>query len=920
MTRRRLHHRITTIWGLCVIGLCLTVLPVRAANIVWNTTSGDWGVATNWLPTQVPGPGDVAIISHAGSYDVTIDTNVTVNGINLGSSGSPRLKVNNATLTATTGIGVGSSAKLELDSATLSGGGVSLNGQLSSTGASYVNAALTTATTSSITVSGTLTVANGFTNRGTLSFLAPAMPTIYVTNGALTNASTGTISCALATGWLGAVLDNQGSVNISGNLLSLSKTGATHSNSGSISVTGGGQLSLGLGADTFNTSGNISVDATSILLVSGGVFHHTGGTISGDGWFELVTTTSATFASNPTSRHLYLSGDGIVFPDALTNGTAQEIRLGPGADVTAPQLTNQAGYSFDIQEGAEALRVVFFFNLGTLQIPRAFLLDGNLNCGPLSAISFGLGGTNPGEFDQFVITGAAQLGGGIFFNLENGFVPSTGDYFDVLTTPSRVGMFDSSNGWDIGNDHYLATDPIVTSSDSQPYRIRAVRQTWVPVNPSGTPPAPRREHSAVYVSPDRMLVFGGEDGAGTVMNDTWLLRANGNDAWVQLSPLGVPPSPRKGHSAFYDASENRMIVFGGENDSSEFFNDTWILTHADGRGGTPEWIQLPQIAGPSGRSGHAAGYDPIQKRMVVSGGGIWCSPAYGDMHVLDHANGIGSHTWTIWSTSGVPPSGRRDATEAWDPQGNRLFVMGGRVPCSTTVFGDAFVLQNASGAPGAGPYWGPLGAGASPALPARAGAKGAYDTLFDRFVTFGGLEADGITPSPSVLLVTGTKGSSAGWTELPVPATAPRPSARAFHSLVYDQAAHRGFVFGGDSSGVALNDVWLLELEVDLAKVTGIDPGTNQPQNKQGTLRFSASPSPNPASNGLEFVVQASQDVAAEVRVYDALGRRVTTLFKGHMTRGEHRLAWNANVASGIYFIAVQNGEMHDVRRVVVTQ
>ena len=925
MTSRRLHHRILRTWALCAWGLCLLVLPARAATIAWKTgVSGSWNIATNWFPAQVPGAGDVAVITTAGTYDVNMNGSVSVNAINLGSNA--RLKVNNVTLTMTTGIAVGSSATLELNSGTLSGGSVALNGQLSSTGTSNVNAALTTATTSTITVGGTLTVANGFTNQGLLSFSATGTPTLNVTSGTLTNAATGTISCA-TTGNLVTALDNQGSVAVTSaqGLLSLYKPTAvvTHNNSGSMSVSGGGLLLLDIGGDTFNTSGSLSADALSILRVSGGDFHQTDGTISGTGYFELVTTHSATFASNPTVSNLYLAGDGIVFPSALVNGAAQKITLGFAGDVTAPQLTNQAGYELVVHEGVDALHATFFFNLGTLQVPRSFNLDGSLNCGPLSAIAFELGGTNPGEFDQFVITGAAQLAGAVFFNLENGFVPNVGDYFDVLTTVARVGMFHSSNGWDIGNDLYLATDPIVTSSDSQPYRIRTVRQTWVPLNPSGPPPAPRREHSAVFASSsNRMVVFGGEDGSGTVMNDTWVLRAatdvDGNPAWIPLSPLGVPPSPRKGHSAVYDGSENRMIVFGGENDSSAFFNDTWILTHADGRGGTPEWIQLPQIPAPGGRSGHAAGYDPINKRMVVSGGGVWCSPAYGDMHVLDHANGIGSPTWSIWTASGVPPSGRRDATVAWDPQGSRLFVVGGRFPCSTTVFGDSFVLLNAGGAPGAGPYWGPLGAGASPALPSRAGSKGAYDTLFDRFLSFGGLEADGITPSPAVLLMTGTKGSSAGWTELPVPVTAPRPSARAFHSLVYEQAAHRGVVFGGDSSGVVQNDVWILELEVDLAKVTGIDQDADEPRNNRGVLRFSTSPSPNPASHGVEFSIQASQTVPAEVRVYDALGRRVTTLFDGPLTEGEHRFNWKGNVASGIYFVAVQSGKDREIRRIVI--
>ena len=79
------------------------------------------------------------------------------------------------------------------------------------------------------------------------------------------------------------------------------------------------------------------------------------------------------------------------------------------------------------------IRGVFFFNLGTLQIPRAFLLDGNLNCGPLSAISFGLGGTNPAEFDQL-----RQIG------LEMGFKhvasgPLVRSSYEITTSPRGCG-------------------------------------------------------------------------------------------------------------------------------------------------------------------------------------------------------------------------------------------------------------------------------------------------------------------------------------------------------------------------------------------------------------------------------------------------------------------------------------------------
>ena len=920
MSRRLLCN--TSIFS-CALMLCFITVPAHATNIAWKAAStGSWTVATNWNPAQVPGINDVAIITVAGTYDVNINSNVSVNAISLGSSA--HLKVNSVTLTTTTGITTGASSVLELNSATLSGGGVSLHGQLSSSGTSSVNVALSTATSSIITVgAGSLTVANGFTNLGLLSYPATGTRSLFVTNGTFTNAASGTVSCA-TTGSLVATLDNQGSITSTGpqGFLNLGKSGATSTNSGAISATGGAYLILNGSGDTFNTSGNLSADALSILRVGGGVFHHTGGTISGSGYFELINTTSATFASNPTTAVLYLAGHGIVFPSSLVNGSAQQVILGTGSDVTAPQLTNQVGYSLRVDEGVDALHVATFFNLGTLVSPRYFLLDGNLNCGPLSNIEFGIGGPSIYWYDRIVVTGAAQLGGSIFFHPEGVFSPVVGDYFDVLSSPARIGLFDTLNGWDLGNDKYLVVDPLVTAADNRPYTVRAVRQKWIPLAPTGTPPPSRYGHTAVYApASDRMIVFGGETAGSGAASDLWVLdHAAGFNAtphWIQMTPTGTAPDPRAFHSAVYDVVNNRMIVYGGQNDNPGFYGDVWILTNADGLSGTPAWEKFPDLPSPSARSGHSAGYDPITNHMVVWGGEISCFGAYGDMWVLDHANGIGTTTgWSLWSVSGTPPPLRRDAAAAYDPNGNRLIVYGGKTPCQYGL-SDASVLSNASGAPDvSNPTWNSLGAGASPALPGLNGASGTYDPLFDRMVVFGGLENDISTFRSSVFLLADTHGL-AGWTELPLPTT--RPEGRAFHSMVYSQPIHRWIVFGGNANGNVVNDVWALELEGDTPQVTGIGSGPTSPQN-QRVLAFSASPSPNPCSHGTQFSVRALGDVDGNVAIYDAMGRRVVELFDGRMTAGEHRFEWKGNIASGIYFVAVQSGDRQDVRRVVVTR
>jgi len=417
-----------------------------------------------------------------------------------------------------------------------------------------------------------------------------------------------------------------------------------------------------------------------------------------------------------------------------------------------------------------------------------------------------------------------------------------------------------------------------------------------------------------------MIVFGGEVSGVGVASDLWVLdHASGFNAtphWIQLNPTGTAPDARRGHSAVYDVVNNRMIVFGGQNDNPGFYEDIWVLTNADGLSGTPAWVKFPDQPGGLSRSGHSAGYDPITNHMVVWGGEVNCFGATGDMWTLDHANGIGTSTgWSMWSTSGTAPSLRRDAAADYDPNGNRLIVYGGKTPCQYGLR-DAFVLSNASGAPDvSNPTWSSLGAGASPALPGLNGAPGVYDPLFDRLVVFGGLENDISTFRSGIFLLANTHGP-AGWTELPLPAV--RPVGRAFHSMVYSEAMHRWIVFGGNANGTVVNDVWALELEGDAPQVSGIDPGVVSPGLERDVLAFSASPSPNPASHGMQFSVKALGDVDGHVSIYDAMGRRVAELFDGRMTSGEHRFEWKGDVASGIYFVAVRSGKDQEVRRVVI--
>src|SRR5262249_5332902 len=149
--------------------------------------------------------------------------------------------------------------------------------------------------------------------------------------------------------------------------------------------------------------------------------------------------------------------------------------------------------------------------------------------------------------------------------------------------------------------------------------------TWTALNPTGTPPSPRIQHSAVYdAANNRMIVFGGGLGSTSpCANDVWVLTdANGKSgvpAWVQLSPSGSSPAPRGHHGAVYDPNTNSMIVYGGHNCFSTDFSDVWVLSNANGLGGTPVWTQLSPTGGGPGTRQIADNitYDSTNNRLIV---------------------------------------------------------------------------------------------------------------------------------------------------------------------------------------------------------------------------------------------------------------------------------------------------------------
>ena len=120
---------------------------------------------------------------------------------------------------------------------------------------------------------------------------------------------------------------------------------------------------------------------------------------------------------------------------------------------------------------------------------------------------------------------------------------------------------------------------------------------------------------------------GGLADVDTATNDVWVFqdaRSNSGNSWQQLSISGPMPSSRVEPAAAYDQANNRLILFGGDPVPGYCYgdlNDLWVLTNADGTGGSPGWMELsPTGTAPSPRSSTCSIYDPASNRLMVYGG------------------------------------------------------------------------------------------------------------------------------------------------------------------------------------------------------------------------------------------------------------------------------------------------------------
>lgn len=145
---------------------------------------------------------------------------------------------------------------------------------------------------------------------------------------------------------------------------------------------------------------------------------------------------------------------------------------------------------------------------------------------------------------------------------------------------------------------------------------------WTQLAPTGSAPAARQSHRAVYdPQGDRVILFGGN--AGTLfgdapLDDTWSLdfSSSSDGAWKPLATTGSSPSKRQDVSLALDEKRGLVVLFGGAQDFVTYRNDVWTLSLASGA-----WSQSATSGTkPSARFRTEMVRDVARDRLVLFGG------------------------------------------------------------------------------------------------------------------------------------------------------------------------------------------------------------------------------------------------------------------------------------------------------------
>jgi hypothetical protein len=323
------------------------------------------------------------------------------------------------------------------------------------------------------------------------------------------------------------------------------------------------------------------------------------------------------------------------------------------------------------------------------------------------------------------------------------------------------------------------------------WQEHSVPDTLPPLRPTAT--------TQVALDPvrQRILRFSGQElDSAPDSFGVWSWDLARDAGWTRLPAAGSLPLTRTDASVAYDATRDRMAVYGGSGNGGAYDSRRYDLFEYGPASG---WSCIEQ----SGEARDVGLGPPV----VVDGEGhrafAFLSSRFGPAYPMSIGFGPGlGHDWEGAQGYDENQPGQREfACAGWDPVGRRAILYGGRI--LATEAGDVWQWKPA---PWPSSQWTRL-------LPAgeiprpRWGAASVYDPVRRRLVVFGG-DSGGPLQDTWALSLAGPP----QWTKLATRGIP--PAARFCASAVYDSRRDGMIVYGGNAgseqSPVPQRDAWFL--------------------------------------------------------------------------------------------------------------
>jgi hypothetical protein len=340
--------------------------------------------------------------------------------------------------------------------------------------------------TGTITLAGTSCVAlnEASTLTGSGKLVMGSTTCLYGSGSAFTNQST--IEGAGRIGGSNPMpIINAGTIlaNSTSPLL-ISPNSAGFTNTGKLVVNSGSTLTVGAPFNGLSGTGTLSSGTyavTGTLGLPGAIVSNAANvTLTGASAEVLDTTTStnalAAITSNATSGTLSLqSGQSLATTTALTNGgkvtvgATSTFKVGgtykqaAGTTTVDGTLTAPSGMALEkgglLGEGTVAAAVTS--TAGTVLAgdsstkPGTLTISGSYTQQAKGALDIYVGGTTAGTFGDLAVSNGVLLDGTLSIKLVNGFVPTVGDTFTILTGSAISGTFTTVTGTSINSSEHF---------------------------------------------------------------------------------------------------------------------------------------------------------------------------------------------------------------------------------------------------------------------------------------------------------------------------------------------------------------------------------------------------------------------------------------------------------------------------------